>query len=222
MGRCRTRLGDTQRAGITRRLRGPGVVRWRLHQSSACLVGQPGMSHARLTRLPLTGGLRRHVALCSRSDWLHGRYGYAPGIRYPRACVLAGRFFARDGRSIGSAVSLLGRAVDKRVLAFSGLWLGLLIGPAQAATPLEMDTAGSKAAAWLVLRQKGDGNWRSREGVSGRFSWPTSPSNALPCPSKAAPLSARPVSPPGKALPRTMSHHPAVSRSSRFSGSAAA
>ena len=129
------------------------------------------MSHARLTRLPMTGGLRRHVALCSRSDWLHGRYGYAPGIRYPRACVLAGRFFARDGRSIGSAVSLLGRAVDKRALAFSGLWLGLLIGPAQAATPLEMDTAGSKAAAWRVLRQTGDGNWRSREGVSGRFSW---------------------------------------------------
>jgi hypothetical protein len=59
------------------------------------------------------------------------------------------------------AIPEQGGFLDKRLLSLAGAAVLSLCGYAHAATQLQIDTARTKAAAWLILNQKGDGNWSS-------------------------------------------------------------
>ena len=58
-----------------------------------------------------------------------------------------------------------GMLLVKRRMALAGLVALAAVVPVRAATQLQIDTARTKAAAWLITQQKGDGNWSSGQGA---------------------------------------------------------
>ncbi|UCV03339.1 putative Ig domain-containing protein [Dechloromonas denitrificans] len=55
--------------------------------------------------------------------------------------------------------------MDKKRIALAGLAMLAAAECAHAATQLQIDTARTKAAVWLITQQKGDGNWSSGQGA---------------------------------------------------------
>jgi hypothetical protein len=55
--------------------------------------------------------------------------------------------------------------LGNRRIALAGLVVLASVGQARAATQFQIDTARTKAAAWLIVQQKGDGNWSSGQGA---------------------------------------------------------
>ncbi len=55
--------------------------------------------------------------------------------------------------------------MDKKRIALAGLAMLAAVEHVHAATQLQIDTARTKAAAWLITQQKGDGNWTSGQGA---------------------------------------------------------